>query len=81
MKLTKAEAIALNIWNEVKEVLDIKEGEVGDVLRSLVNLYPKGSSFQPEIELWSEFSPGFEFDVKSGEMLILSKKLQERDKG
>lgn len=79
MKLTKVEAIVLNIWEEIKNVLDIKEGEVGDVKRSLEKLYPNGASFLPEVELYKEFSPSFEVTLSSGEMLILSKRLQERD--
>jgi len=79
MKITKAEAIALNLWSEIKEVRNIKEGTREDIQDTLERLYPH-SSFMEDVKLWTEFPPDQEFNLSSGEVLILSKMIQERDK-
>jgi len=78
MIITKAEAVALNLWKEIKETLDIKEGTNEDFMASLIKLNPH-SSFPESIKLWVAFSPNTKFDLSPGQVLILCKKLQERD--
>lgn len=77
MVITKAEAIALNLWIDIKDIRNIKEGTREDMWDTLERLYPH-SSFSENTKLWTEFPPDKEFTLTSGEVLILSKKVQER---
>lgn len=78
MVITKAEAIALELWNEVKNIRGIKEGTTKGMMDTLERLYPH-SSFPEGVQLWTEFPPDQEFSLSAGEVLILSKRIQERD--
>ena len=78
MVITKAEAIALNLWIDIKDIRNIKEGNREDMQDTLKRLYPH-SSFMEDVKLWTEFPPNSEFTLSPGEVLILSKKVQERD--
>jgi len=79
LNITKSEAISLNLWKEIKDILDIDEGTIEIMETTLNKMFPHGASFQEEVQLLMEFPPNWKFDLSPGEILILSKKIQGRD--
>lgn len=74
MKITKGEAIALNLWGMIKEVKNIDESTP----EAIIKFYEaKGTSFLPEFFLNPHISEYDEFELDVWEILKIVKLRQE----
>jgi hypothetical protein len=74
MKITKGEAIALNLWEDIKKIKEIDESTP----ESIIKYYTvKGTSFLPKFFLNPHISEYDEFEFDVWEILKIVKLRQE----